>query len=173
MVEPKRDDTGRRWYTVYTQLHREFRAQAQLQNQNYHVYLPRRNKTVRHARKLKMVPAAFFPRYLFIALDLAVDQWRNVNNTFGVCSLIMAGEQPRPVPQGVVEAMIAATDSEGLLSFERDLKIGDQVRFLAGPFADRLGTIERLDDIGRVRVLLDIMGGRVPVRLPRAHVIAT
>jgi len=162
---------GSRWYAVHTQLYRELRAQTQLQNQRYHVYLPKRRKTVRHARKLKTVLAAFFPRYLFITLDLAVDQWRNVNNTFGIASLIMAGERPHPVPHGVVEAMIAATDADGLLSFERNLKIGEQVRLLAGPFADRLGTIDRLDDNGRIRVLLEIMGGSVPVQLPRAHVV--
>lgn len=164
--------TARRWYAVYTQLHRELRAQAQLQNQNYQVYLPKRNKTVRHARKLKTVPSPFFPRYLFITLDLTVDQWRNVNSTFGVCSLIMAGEQPHPIPQGVVEAMMAATDAAGYLSFAQKLMIGGTVRLLAGPFADRLGTLDRLDDSGRVRVLLDIMGGTVPVRLSAAQVIA-
>jgi len=172
MSEPERDDDGRRWYAVYTQLHRELRAQTQLQNQYYHVYLPKRRKTVRHARKLKTVLAPFFPRYLFITLDPTIDQWRNVNSTFGVCALVMAGERPHPIPQGVVEAMIAATDSAGLLSFAQNLKIGERVRLLAGPFADRLGTLDRIDDNGRVRVLLEIMGGPVPVQLPRGHVIA-
>lgn len=162
---------GTRWYVVHTQPHRELRAQAQLENQYYHVHLPKRRKTVRHARTLKTVIAPFFPRYLFVVLNLAVDQWRKVNSTFGVTSLIMAGERPRPVPPGVVEAMVAATDSNGLLSFERDLTIGEQVRLLAGPFADRLGMLDRLNDNGRVRVLLDIMGGSVPVHLSRAHVI--
>ena len=114
------------------------------------------------------VVAPFFPRYLFITLDLSRDQWRNINSTFGVSSLVMAGERPHPVPPGVVEAMIAATDENGLLSFEHSLKVGAAVRLLAGPFADQLGVLERLDHSGRVRVLLDIMGGSVPVRVARA-----
>lgn len=171
-AEPEGGGDGRHWYAVHTQVHREVRAQTQLQNQHYRVYLPQRRKTIRHARKLRTVLAPFFPRYLFITLDPTVDQWRNVNHTFGVCSLVMAGERPHPVPRGVVEAMIAATDAAGVLSVAQDLKIGERVRLLAGPFADRLGTLDRLDDNGRVRVLLEIMGGAVPVQLARKNVIA-
>lgn len=166
------DGSGARWYAVNSQVRRELRAQAQLENQGYRTYLPKRLKTVRHARKLSTVPAAFFPRYLFVALDLSCCRWRNINSTFGVSSLVMVGELPHPVPSGVVEAMIAATDAGGLLSFEHKLKIGGRVRLLAGPFAEQLGTLERLDDSGRVRVLLEIMGGTIPVQMARDRVTA-
>jgi transcription elongation factor/antiterminator RfaH len=165
-------DDGPRWYAVHAQQHREARAQAQLENQGFRTYLPKRLKTVRHARKLKTVMAAYFPRYLFVALDLERHRWRSVNGTFGVSSLVMAGERPNPVPSGVVEAMIAATKSDGLLSLEQSLEVGDTIRLLAGPFADRLGILERLDDSGRVRVLLEIMGGPVRVQVARDLVVA-
>jgi transcription antitermination factor NusG len=71
-------------------------------------FQPKRRKTVRHARKLSTVEAPFFPRYLFIVLDLARHQWGSVNGTFGVSLLVMRGDQPHPVPRGVVEALIAA-----------------------------------------------------------------
>lgn len=156
-----------RWFAVHSQPYREARAQAQLANQGFRVFMPKRLKTVRHARKLKNVSAPFFPRYLFIMFDPGCCQWRSVNSTFGVSTLVMAGDRPQPVPAGVVEAMIASTDENGLLSFERTLKPGGQVRLLAGPFAEQLGTLDRLDDSGRVRVLLQIMGGTIPVRLAR------
>jgi transcription elongation factor/antiterminator RfaH len=163
---------GVRWFAVNAQAQRELRAMRQLENQGYHVYLPQRLKTVRRSRKLVTVVAPFFPRYLFITLDLSRDQWRAINSTFGVSALVMAGERPQPVPPGVVEAMVAATDDNGLLSFERSLKVGATVRLLAGPFAEQLGVLERLDDGGRVRVLLDIMGGAVPVQVARELVTA-
>ena len=59
-----------RWYAVHTQPHRELRAKNQLENQSYQVFLPLRLKTIRHARKLSNVASPFFPRYLFIQLDL-------------------------------------------------------------------------------------------------------
>jgi transcriptional antiterminator RfaH len=76
------------------------RAQTQLVAQGFHTFLPRFRKTVRHARKLMTVNASFFNRYLFVALDLGRDQWRSVNGTFGVTSIITDGAFPIPVPQG-------------------------------------------------------------------------
>lgn len=161
-----------RWFAVHTQPNRELRATTQLLNQGYQVFVPKRMKTVRHARRLKTIIAPLFPRYVFIELDLTAHQWRNVNSTFGVTSLVMQGDMPHPVPQGIVETMIASVDGKGLVQFEQDLKVGGRVRLAAGPFADRLGILDRLDDSGRVRVLLEIMGGRVPVRVPREIVMA-
>lgn len=165
---PSREAAGEnmRWFAVNAQAKREARAQRQLENQGYYVYLPRRQKTVRHGRKLVTVLAPFFPRYLFVSLDLTEHRWRSINSTFGVSSLVMAGERPCPVPCGVVEAMIAATDSNGLLSLSVDrLAEGSKVRLLAGPFAEQIGILDRLDDSGRVRVLLSVMGGSVPVQI--------
>ena len=166
------NDDGRRWYAVHTQPNREVRAKNQLENQEFEVFLPIRLKTVRHARKLINLAAPFFPRYLFIQLDLTQHRWRSVNATFGVSSLVMQGELPHPAPRGVVEAMIASVDAMGLLCLEQNLMIGAQVRLAAGPFAEKLGILDRLDDSGRVRVLLEIMGGTVPVQLERKFVTA-
>jgi transcription elongation factor/antiterminator RfaH len=160
-----------RWYAVHTQPNRELRAKSQLENQGYEVFLPRCLKTVRHARKLTNVAAPFFPRYLFVRLDLVQHRWRSVNGTFGVISLVMQGEKPHPVPRGVVEAMIASVDTSGFLCFKESLVVGTQVRLAAGPFAEQLGILDRLDDSGRVRVLLDIMGAAIPVYVERKFVV--
>jgi transcription antitermination factor NusG len=109
---------------------------------------------------------------LFIRLDLTRDRWRSVNGTFGVTRLVMQGDMPHPVPRGVVETMIAVVDTKGFLRLDEGLKVGSPVRLIAGPFAEQLGTLDRLDDFGRVRVLLEIMGATVPVRLERKFVTA-
>lgn len=166
------DNEHLRWYAVRTQPHRELRAKSQLENQAYEVFLPQCLKTVRHARKLTSLAAPFFPQYLFLRLDLTQDRWRSVNGTFGVASLVMRGEVPHPVPRGVVEAMIASVDAKGFLCLQESLATGARVRLTAGPFAEQLGVLERLDESGRVRVLLDIMGGTIPVELKRKFVTA-
>jgi transcription elongation factor/antiterminator RfaH len=152
---------GERWYVVHTLPLSEARAQAQLENQEFLTFLPKRRKTVRHARKLTGVLAPFFPRYLFVVLDLARDQWRSVNGTFGVARLVMQGDQPAPVPHGVVEALFASADDCGLLQLRQNFKVGAPVRLATGPFAERLAILDRLDDSGRIRVLLDLLGRQV------------
>ncbi len=60
---------GERWFAVNTQPLAEARAQRNLENQGFHTFMPRRRKMLRHARKLTVVEAPLFPRYLFIAFD--------------------------------------------------------------------------------------------------------
>ena len=162
---------GEHWYAVHTLPFAEKRAEAQLNNQQFRTFLPKRQKTIRHARKLRTVIAPFFPRYLFVVLDLSRHQWRSVNGTFGVSSLVMAGDLPCPAPHGIVESMLAVADADDLLQLQPNLKVGATVRLAAGPFAEQLGILDRLDDSGRIRVLLNILGRQVPVSLSRAHAL--
>lgn len=152
-----------RWYAVHSQPSAETRASLQLGNQGFRTFMPKRRKTVRHARQTKNVIAPLFPRYFFVTLDLTRDQWRSVNGTFGVSRLVMGGELPHPVPRGVIEGLIASTDSDGFLNLAENLKPGSAVRLMTGPFADQLAILEHLDDAGRVQVLLDILGRQVRI----------
>lgn len=157
-----------RWYVVRSLPRQEAKAQFHLSRQDFSVFLPLMTKTVRHARQLRTVRSAIFPSYMFVALDLGRDRWRSVNGTSGVASLIMAHEAPEPVPVGVVEQLLDHLDDDGLVRFDRDLREGQSVRVASGPFASAVGCLERLDANGRVRVLLDIMGGKVPALLDRS-----
>jgi len=155
--------SSERWYAVHTLPFAEARAERQLQRQEFRTFQPKRYKTIRHARKLSTIEAPFFPRYLFIVLDLTRHQWRSVNGTFGVSRLVMHGDQPHPVPRGVVEALIEAADARGILQLGRKLQLGESVRLLAGPFAEQIAILDRLDDSGRVQVLLHILGRQAAV----------
>ena len=108
----------------------------------------------------------------FVILDPEHDQWRPINGTLGVARLVMQGERPNPVPPGIVETLIASTGPDGLLQLRLgpQLKVGDSVRLTQGPFAEYLGTLDRLDESGRVRVLLDMLGRQVPVSAEGHHV---
>ena len=71
---------------------------------------------------------------------------------------------------GIVKTLIQNTDEANLTLFTRGLTTGQSVRILSGPFANFVGTLERLDDAGRVRVLLEMMGTAVQVALRRAAI---
>ena len=159
-----------RWFAARVQPRRETTAQVNLDRQGFRNFAPKVRRTVRHARTLRNVLAPLFPGYIFVVLNLSIHRWRVVNNTVGVASLIMGAEQPTPVPTGIVEALVTATEASGLIRFDRDVEIGDKVRILSGPFAEALCRLVHLDEKGRVRVLLEIMGGPVPVELERWRV---
>ena len=161
---------GERWFAARVLPHREAAAQINLHRQGLRSFAPKVPRTVRHARILRNVLAPLFPGYIFVILDLSIQRWRAVNSTIGVASLIMGGDQPMPVPMGVVEALVISTEASGLVRLDSDLEIGQEVRILSGPFAEALCRLVHLDDKGRVRVLLEIMGGEVPVQLNRRQV---
>ncbi len=156
-------EEGERWFAVHAQPFCEQRAQINLENQGFRTFMPKRHKTVRHARKLRTVESPFFPRYLFVVLDLERDRWRSINGTFGVSRMVMRGDLPAPAPRGVVETLLASADECGILRLADRLKVGNPVRMLAGPFAEQLATLEHLDDVGRVRVLVDMLGRKVSI----------
>jgi transcription elongation factor/antiterminator RfaH len=156
---------GERWYVVHTQPNAEGMAVAHLEGQGYQVFCPRYCKAVRHARKTKRVLAPLFPNYLFLRLDVTRDQWRFVNGTRGVVRLIMQGMTPQPVPRGIVEVLQVQLGAADAMSWATMFKIGQAVRIVDGPFVDFVGTLQRLDAAGRVRVLLDLLGRSVSLAL--------
>jgi transcriptional antiterminator RfaH len=163
-------ERGQRWFVARVLAHREASAQFNLHRQGYRSFAPGLRRTIRHGRTMRNVIAPLFPGYIFVILDLSADRWRCVNSTIGVASLIMGVEQPTPVPPGIVEALVAATESSGTVRLDRDLEIGQKLRILSGPFAETLCRLAHLDDKGRVRVLLEFMGAEVSARLDRSCV---
>lgn len=163
--------TGERWYCVMTQPRREAWAFENLARQGFRGWLPLLARTVRHARRVRTVKSALFPRYGFLALDLGRDRWRSVNGTLGVVGLLMDEDRPRPVPPGVVEQLQALADAEGAVRYGLEVVPGQRVRVLTGPLADRLAIVTRLDEKGRVALLLEILGAERSVILDREAVL--
>jgi len=153
------------WYVVATHSRKESLAERHLRNQDFEIFLPTRLKTVRHARKVSTGPAPLFPGYLFVNLDESSVRWRAINGTIGVRYLLAAGDRPLALPSGFVSALKALTVEGGTLSFAPHLKIGEEVKVLSGPFAEKIGVLQRLDDRGRVRVLLELLSTSIPVEM--------
>jgi transcription elongation factor/antiterminator RfaH len=156
-----------RWFLVHSLPRGEMRAETHLRMQGFRTYLPRIIKTIRHARKFRTALAPLFPRYLFIALNLDRDRWLSVRSTVGVSCLFTCAGLPVPAPAGIVEALLEHDANASLISTYGGLNEGQLVRILSGPFADFVGTLDRMDEFGRVRVLLDVMGRAVPIVLCR------
>jgi transcriptional antiterminator RfaH len=161
---------GERWFVARVLAHQENRAQFNLHRLGFRSFLPRLRRTIRHARKLRDTLNPLFPGYIFVVIDLSKQRWRSINGTFGVASLIMGAEQPMPVPPGVIEALVVSCESRGVVRLDDGLEIGQNVRILSGPFAETICRLAHLDDRGRVRVLLEIMGMEVAAQLDRSAI---
>ena len=162
----------RRWYVVHTQPNGEARADLNLRRQGFATYLPRYARRHRHARRQEVVQRPLFPRYVFVALDLARDRWRAVHSTFGVNRLVLAGEEPLPVPDGVIDEIRAREDGEGLIALGLPAGVGpgSRIRLVDGIFSEAKGVLERIADDRRVAILLELLGREVRVFVAPASV---
>lgn len=160
------NNPARRWYAVQTHPGRESLAEQQLRNQNFTVFFPLQMSGLRRARRLEQRAVSYFPGYIFVRLNLQSDRWRSINGTFGVRSLVMFGDRPAPLPDGFVEFLRSMTDDNGLFAPTTIFNEGDRVRILSGPFADLVGTIDRLESGARARILMGLIGGSVSIVTP-------
>ena len=163
---------GPDWFVAQIYPGKERLAQFHLQNQAFKSFCPRFRKTRRHARKAETVLLPLFPGYLFVEIDSDA-RWQPINHTIGVKRLLgNSAGQPQAMPLPVMEALFARCADEAVTQILEEIRPGDRVRLATGPFADQIAMVESLDDSGRVRVLLQILGSPHPVAVGRSQLDA-
>jgi transcriptional antiterminator RfaH len=155
------------WYVVQTQINAEAKAERNLVQQGFKIYLPKYLKRRSHARKIEKIAAPLFPRYLFVQIDLATQRWRSVQSTFGVSHLVLNGSDPARVGPDVISSLRAREDDGGYVKLDPRPKfaLGEKVRVLAGVFAENLGLFDGMADRDRIAILLDLLGRKVRVSI--------
>lgn len=157
------------WYVAETQTRGEAKAQRHLERQGFASFCPRFHKLRRHARRVDHVLMPVFPGYLFVRFDRQRDPWHAINGTLGVKRLVgVQNCRPQSMPEPAMEALISRCSGDVISGLFSTLEPGQLVRMVAGPFANLLAQVEELDDQGRVRVLLDILGKSTLVKVPMA-----
>jgi transcriptional antiterminator RfaH len=156
------------WYAVYTQPRNERMASEHLARQNFEVFFPQYLKRRSHARKIEVVPAPLFPRYLFVSVDTWQAGWRAIRSTRGVIDLVRNGLDPVPVAHGIIDEISRRFDDHGYVVLAKafNLKRGAKIRIDSGPFADHEAIFECQRDDERVMALLSLLGRKVVVELP-------
>ena len=163
-----------RWYVVQTQPNAENKAVVHLDRQGFVTYLPRYMKRRRHARRVDIVAAPLFPRYVFVAIDMTATRWRSIYSTVGVSRMLCNGDFPTPIPNQVITTLRAREDAGGFVRLEHQpsFRAGDKIRVLDGVFADCFALYEGMKDSDRVAILLDLLGRKVRVMVNAESVAA-
>ena len=159
-----------RWHCAWSHAQQEQRALRELANQGITAYLPL------HCDRRTREVSVLFARYLFVRFDAACDAWGAIRSTRGIAGLICHGiGQPTPLPDGIVEGLIARTSARGVVDDPGDpdltspIAAGSTVTLNAGPFAGLSGICQQSRG-ERVRLLLEILGRSVPVDADRCEV---
>jgi transcriptional antiterminator RfaH len=162
------------WYVVQTHPRAEGKAAEHLARQGFPTYLPRYLKRRRHARRVETVAAPLFPRYLFVAVDMATQRWRSIQSTIGVMQLVRNGDEPAAIHTRIVDELKSRENVLGFIQLDQRqiFRLGDKLRVIEGVFCDSLGSFEGMSDNERVTILLDLLGRKVRVRLDAEFVTA-
>lgn len=159
------------WYALAVQPRKERYVSMQLSAKGYSFRCPQYVKTIKHARRTTRAAYPLFPGYIFVALNLEASNWRQVNWMAGSIGLLGESNRPSPLTVQFVKEFVLNTNPDGSVVFAQQLKRGDRVQAVGGPFDRRIGEVIELADNERVKILLEAINRRVETTLPRKAVV--
>lgn len=168
------DQTGSNWYVVHTYSGHENKVAATLkqkvkassyEDRIFDILVPTQEKIeVREGKKVTL-QEKIFPGYILVKMKLNDETWHLVRSTAGVTSFVGIGNKPTPLDEKEVTTIQRFSELEAP-TYKASFTVDEAVRIVDGPFADFLGTVDKIDEEkGKVRVLVSIFGRETPVEL--------
>lgn len=107
-----------------------------------------------------------FPGYVLVEMIMSDEAWYAVRNTPGVTGFIGSsgkGAKPTPLlPQEIDRILVNMGMSR--VNVEDDLKVGDEVSIVDGPFKGMIGKVDNIDkENNRLNILIDLFGQETSV----------
>lgn len=162
---------SQKWYLVQLKPNGFDRAVVNLERQNIHSFMAHRKVLRRVGQRQTQKKQPLFPGYLFIHINPSTTQWRSINSTYGVSRIVSFGsEKPPALPDQLISGIKLRCDEEDCLLPPVDLKIGEQVKIISGPFADFVATIETMPSQTRLGLLFEFLGQKTPVQIGHENV---
>lgn len=160
------------WHIIYTKPRQEFRAQENLRNQGFEVFLPTYKVEKLYKNKLVKHVEAMFSRYLFIRLDDVTSNWFPIRSTRGVSQLLRFGSQTNPVvvPQELIQDLNLRHEQELKTEQAHSLfATNDVVEIKEGPFQGFHGFYQHLTQQksgeARAMLLLELLGRQQQIQV--------
>ena len=164
----------KRWYVVHTYSGYENKVKVNLEKRVeymnmgekiFRVEVPQKTVTqVRSGKKTKK-EEKIFPGYVLVEMIMDDDSWYVVRHTAGVTKYVGTAKKPIPAKYSEIKKIIHS-GQQTTTKIELDIKVGDKVRIVSGPFAEFIGDItEVYPDKSKLRAMVSIFGRETPVEL--------
>ena len=154
------------WFVIQLKPNSHHQAKKNLTRQGFDTFLPLHEITLRKASRFVKSTKPIFPGYMFITFDRTDTKWHKINNTYGVSRLITFNSILKPIPTTFIDSLIKRYDSLGKLIPIVEMKKGDKVKVLEGPFANFIATVEKYESEQRIWILMDLMGRKTKLQTP-------
>ena len=164
----------KRWYIVHTVTGHENKVKVNLEKRIEHmnmadkifrIEVPQKTVTKMKDGKKMDREEKIFPGYVLVEMIMDDDSWYVVRHTAGVTKFVGSQKKPIPAKDSEIKKIIHKTQNQ-VTKVELDVKAGDKVRIISGPFSEFIGDItEVYPDKSKLRAMVSIFGRETPVEL--------
>ena len=164
----------KRWYIVHTYSGYENKVKSNLEkrieymnmaDKIFRVEVPQKTVTQIKGGRKQEKEEKIFPGYVLVEMIMDEDSWYVVRHTAGVTKFVGSAKKPIPAKESEIKKIIHRSTTQ-TQKVEMDVKVGEKVRIISGPFAEFVGDItEVYPDKAKLRAMVSIFGRETPVEL--------
>lgn len=164
----------KRWYIVHTYSGYENKVKVNLEkrieytnmgDKIFRIEVPQKTVVQMKGGKKQEKEEKVFPGYVLVEMIMDEDSWYVVRHTAGVTKFVGSAKKPIPAKDSEIKKIINRSSAQ-TQKIELDVKVGDKVRIVSGPFAEFIGEItEVYPDKAKLRANVSIFGRETPVEL--------
>ena len=168
------DTNGAKWYVAHTYSGYENKVKANIEatvqsrdmeDVILEVVVPMHDVEETKSGVRKTVSKKIFPGYVLVEMIMDEDSWYVVRHTAGVTKFVGSAKKPIPAKDSEIKKIIHRSTAQ-TQKIEMDVKVGEKVRIISGPFAEFVGDItEVYPDKAKLRAMVSIFGRETPVEL--------
>ncbi len=174
VLKKEKEAPKKRWYVVHTYSGYENKVKTNLEKRIeymnmgekiFRVEVPQKPVTKIKDGKKTEREEKIYPGYVLVEMIMDEDSWYVVRHTAGVTKFVGSAKKPIPAKDSEIKKILYKTQTT-VTKVELDVKIGDKVRIVSGPFSDFIGDItEVYPDKSKLRATVSIFGRETPVEL--------
>lgn len=170
------EKAGKKWYIIHTYSGYERKVAESLmsrvqvfglQEKIGQILIPTEDVVEMKGGKKVVSSKLFFPGYILVEMELNDETWHVVRNTPKVSGFVSQGNQPTPLTDDEVNAVVHRVSSVGekpkpKFVFDK----GETVKIVDGPFSNFSGIVEDVNlERNTLKVMVTIFGRATPVEL--------
>ena len=169
------EENQKLWYVVNTYSGHELSVKEKLemrtesmgmQDYIFRVIIPETTEVeVKDGVKKEKVKK-MFPGYVLVEMIMTDEAWYIVRNTPGVTGFIGSsgkGAKPTPLLPQEIDRILASMGMSRI-NVDAEMKVGDNVNIIDGPFKGMNGKIDSIDDENnRLTIIIDLFGQETSV----------
>ncbi|MDR1567592.1 MAG: transcription termination/antitermination protein NusG [Streptococcaceae bacterium] len=137
------------------------RAQSYNMQENIlRIEIPTETTVIEKNGTKKEIEENIFPGYVLVEMVMTDDAWYIVRNTQNVTGFVGSHgnrSKPSPLLEEEIRAILKGM-GKSIRATELNVKVGDSVQIVDGPFKDMLGQVAEIEDKDKIKVTIEMFG---------------